>query len=171
MDVGELEKLVVSTVQETQLKLGPANGSESLYMPLASIAPDGNIAAAAGLIEEFKRKTSSYLGDVECTILDDRVRVVIPRKGAEYVSKLPVSPVLATMVDSVSKHMSLDQLRDRMTSEFGDCIWKNIDGDGFQCVAYFEKTDPNVYCIGSEYGHLVYHRFSRSDYSAFGYGL
>ena len=171
MNADELEELVISTVQETQVKLGPADGSESLYLPLTSLEPDGDIEAVRELMEEFQKKATPHLGKVDYTIMQDRVRMVIPEKGTKYVSGLPVSPVLMTMVDSVSKHLSLDQLKTRLESEFGDCTWKDVDGDEFRCIAYFDRTDPNVYCIGSECGHLIYHRFNRKDYSEFGYGM
>ncbi len=40
MSPEDLEELVVSTMQETQVKLGSASGSEVLYLPLASIDPE-----------------------------------------------------------------------------------------------------------------------------------
>lgn len=171
MSPEDLEELVVSTMQETQVKLGSASGSEVLYLPLSSIDPKEDPEMIGKVLDGFRAGCRSRLGDVECEILDQRVRITVPESGNLYVSKLPVSPVLRLMVRAVSEHMGVEDLRAELDRDFPGHVWKDVDGDGFEHIVYFEDgSDPNVYCIGRECCQLVYHRFSRRDYLAFGFG-
>lgn len=171
MSPDDLEATVISTIQETQVKLGSSVGSEVLYMPLSSLDPGEDPQIIQEIIDEFKKRCWSTLGDVECEILDRRVRIIVPDSGSRYVSTLPVSPVLKLMVRAVSEHMSVDDLRVELDRDFPEHVWKDVKGDGFEHIVYFDDgSDPNVYCIGSECCQLVYHRFSRRDYLAFGFG-
>ncbi len=171
MEVGELEDIVISAIQETQVKLGPSNGSESLFLPLSSLDADEDRGKIADLMEKLAERCRDSMGEIDYAVMDDRIRITVPEKGSRYVAKLPVSPVLRLMVDSVMEHLSPEELRSRLESSFSDCNWKTVDGDGFQYIAYFDKVDPYVYCIGHECCHLTYHRFSRKDYLAFGFEL
>lgn len=171
MSPDDLEAAVISTIQETQVKLGSSEGSEVLYMPISSLDPEGNLQALRGIIDEFRDGCRLTLGDVECEILDQRVRIIVPESGCRYVSTLPVSPVLKLMVRAVSEHMDVGELRAELDRDFPGHVWKDVEGDGFEHIVYFDDgSDPNVYCIGSECCQLVYHRFSRRDYLAFGFG-
>ena len=171
MEVGELEDIVISAIQETQVKLGPSNGSESLYLPLSSLDSEEDRGRIADLMEKLVERCRDSMGDIDYAVMDDRVRIIVPEKGGRYVAKLPVSPVLRLMVDSVREHLTPEELKARLESSFPDCTWKSVDGDGFQYIAYFDEVDPYVYCIGYECRHLIYHRFSRKDYLAFGFDL
>lgn len=95
MSPKDLEELVVSTMQETQVKLGSASGSEVLYLPLASIDPEEDLETIGRVLDGFRTGCRSRLGDVECEILDQMVRITVPESGNPYVSKLPVSPTQA----------------------------------------------------------------------------
>ncbi len=171
MEPKELEDIVISTIQETQVKLGFAGGSEALYLPLGSIDAEEDEGRIADFLKEFEDYVRPRLGDVECRILDQRVRITVSEEGCRYVSSLPVGPVLRFMVDAVSEHKDLETFRKELSERFPSSIWKDVDGDGFEHIVYFDDgTDPSVYCIGSECGMLIYHRFSRRDYNAFGYG-
>ncbi len=171
MDAKELEETVVSTIQETQVKLGSLSGAESLYLPLSSVDPDGNVENIRRILDGFRKECRPRLGDVSCEILEGRVRITVPESGGRYVSSLPVSPVLRLMVDAVASHRTLGQLRDSLLQQFPSCTWRDVDGDGFQHIAYFDQDiDPYVYCIGTECDMVTYHRFSRGDYLAFGFG-
>ena len=171
MDAKELEETVISTIQETQVKLGSLSGTESLYLPLSSVDPDEDVGRIQDVLDSFRESCRPRLGDVSCEILEGRVRITVPESGGRYVSSLPVSPVLRLMVDSVVSHRSLEQLRDALSEQFPSCTWRDVDGDGFEHIAYFdESVDPYVYCIGTECCMVTYHRFSRKDYLAFGFG-
>lgn len=171
MEPGELEELVVSTIQETQVKLGESGGAESLYLPLSSIDPDEDAAAIRALLDRFEEDARPRLGDVVCDVLEGRVRITVPEEGGRYVAGLPVSPVLRLMVDSVMDGSSVDDLKGKLAEGFPGHVWRDVDGDGFEHIVFFEDgTDPSVYCIGTECCRLVYHRFSRRDYEAFGFG-
>ncbi|UAL07298.1 MAG: DUF3877 family protein [Candidatus Methanogranum gryphiswaldense] len=171
MDSKELENAVISTIQETQVKLGLAKGAVSLYIPLDSLfSPDGICNGSNEILDEFMEDSKERLGKVECSILDNRVRIIVPEEGCRYVSTLPVSPVLKVFVDSVLEHVETKELKARLQNISADCIWKDIEGEEFDSVVYFKDgTDPYVYCITTECGHLTYHRFSREDYSKLGF--
>ena len=166
MDPSDLEDRIVSTVQEMQVKLGQSSGSLSLYLPLDCL--DGDVEEE---IARFREHVRPKLGDVACTLDDDRVRITVSEEGCRYVAGLPVSPVLLTMVDAVMSRESLDGIKARLEKVSKGLVWKEVDGDGFDHIAYFtDGTDPYVYCIDSDCGPISYHRFSRRDYEAFGFG-
>ena len=166
MDPSDLEDRIVSTVQEMQVKLGQSSGSLSLYLPLDCL--DGDVEDE---IARFREHVRPKLGDVACTLDDGRVRITVSEEGCRYVAGLPVSPVLLTMVDAVMSRESLDGIKARLEKVSKGLVWKEVDGDGFDHIAYFtDGTDPYVYCIDSDCGPISYHRFSRRDYEAFGFG-
>ena len=161
-----LEERVVSAIQEMQVKLGQSSGSVSLYLPL-----DVNDKDISNELKDFKDLVRPRLGDVECSFEDGRVRITVPEEGCRYVSGIPIGPVLKAMVDSVMSGDSLDEMRDRLSSISKDLVWKAVDGEGFDHIAYFtDGTDPYVYCIDSDCGPVTYHRFTRTDYLSFGFG-
>ena len=168
----ELEETVVATIQETQVKLGSAAGAECLYLPLDSVAPGGDPAEAAAVARAFAESARPRLGDVVCEVLEGRLRITVPEEGGRYVAGLPVSPVLRLMVDAVTGGYTVEALRAELDARFPGHVWRDADGDGgFDYVVYFEDgTDASVYCIGVECCRLTYHRFSRRDYDAFGFG-
>ncbi|MDO5862130.1 MAG: DUF3877 family protein [Thermoplasmata archaeon] len=171
MEPRDLEELVVSTIQETQVKLGEAGGAESLYLPLTSISQDEDVDEIRSLLDRFEADARPRLGNVTCDILEGRVRITVPEEGGRYVAGLPVSPVLRLMVDSVMSGASIDDLKRSLKERFPGHVWRDVDGDGFEHIVFFEDgTDPSVYCVGTECCRLVYHRFSRPDYEAFGFG-
>lgn len=128
MSPENLEELVVSTMQETQVKLGSASGSEVLYLPLSSIDPKEDPETIGKVLDGFRAGCRSRLGDVECEILDQRVRITVPESGNLYVSKLPVSPVLRLMVRAVSEHMSVEDLRAELDRDFPGHVWFSTTG-------------------------------------------
>lgn len=171
MDVQELEDAVISTVQETQVKLGPVNGAVSLYLPLDSICSHSTSNCPDGTLRDFVKNVRSRLGDVEYSIKDDRVRITVPKEGCIYVSKLPVSPVLRVMVDSILEGKDSKELKADLMQLSPGCVWIDVLEKEFDHVVYFkDDIDPYIYCIKEEMGHLTYHRFSRNDYLRLGFG-
>lgn len=166
MGLDDLEDRVISTIQEMQVKLGQSPGAVTLYLPLDCL--DGDADAE---LSRFREHVRPGLGDVVCTVEGDRVRITVPEEGCRYVARLPVSPVLTAMVDAVMSRESLDGIRARLAGISSGLVWEEVDGDGFDHIAYFDDgTDPYIYCIDSDCGPITYHRFSRSDYAAFGFG-
>lgn len=171
MDVKELEDTVISTVQETQVKLGPVDGTVSLYLPLDSICSHRTPSCPDGLLRDFVNSARSRLGDVEYSIKDDRVRITVPKEGCKYVSKLPVSPVLRVMVDSILEGKDSKELKAGLMRISPGCVWIDTNEKEFDHVVYFkDEIDPYIYCIKEEIGHITYHRFSRNDYIRLGFG-
>jgi hypothetical protein len=171
MDVQELEDAVISTVQETQVKLGPVNGAVSLYLPLDSICSHRTSNCPDGILRDFVKNVRSRLGDVEYSIKEDRVRITVPKEGCIYVSKLPVSPVLTAMVDSIMEGKDSKELKASLMEISSGCVWIDVSEKEFDHVVYFKNDiDPYIYCVKEEMGHLIYHRFSRNDYLRLGFG-
>ncbi len=171
MDVQELEDAVISTVQETQVKLGPVDGAVSLYLPLDSICPHPDTSCTDVVLRDFVNSARPRLGDVEYSIKDDRVRITVPKDGCTYVSKLPVSPVLKVMVDSILEGKHTKELKASLMMISPGCVWIDVTEKEFDHVVYFkDEIDPYVYCIKEEIGHITYHRFSRNDYLRLGFG-
>lgn len=163
MDPDDLEDRVISTIQEMQVKLGQSPGAVTLYLPSDCLGDDMELS-------RFTEHVRPKLGNVICTVEDGRVRITVPEEGCRYVAGLPVSPVLTAMVDAVMSRESLNGIRARLAGISDGLIWEEVDGDGFDHIAYFDDgTDPYIYCIDSDCGPITYHRFSRRDYAAFGF--
>ncbi len=172
MNAKELEDAVISVVQEVQIKLGMAEGAVSLYMPLDSICTSDGTMNSEDILTDFTTAVRSRLGDVDCVIEDDRIRITVPEQGCLYAASLPVSPILKVMVDSVLAGDDVGILRSRLNALSDKCVWDDVDAEEFDHVVHFEDgSDSHVYCIKDESGHITYHRFSRSDYSRLGFGV
>ncbi|MBR6205433.1 MAG: DUF3877 family protein [Candidatus Methanomethylophilaceae archaeon] len=162
MDGEELFRAAVESVQEMVLKIGGSGGSVVLYYPF-----DGDFA---GVEDGFREASESFHMSLEPKL--GRLMVTVPAEDCERIARMPVRETLRDVVELSRSSQSVSEFRQSVLSKY-PCARFGDTGDGeFDMALCFpEDQDPNVYCVSEEAGRVIFHRFSRSDYLAFGFRL
>lgn len=167
-------KNIIDQVQEMQLKLGFADESVSLYYPYDSIRyllesdlPD---EALPSVLEDVIR--SSGLGEILLKSTKNRVVVTLtPSAVAHIHNNYPPTDFLKEIITLFSKHhgITVDDISSVFKKYNSDYrLIKMQPGSDFDYVFYFSDGQPDdfYYCVKDEFGHMIYHRFIKSDYEA-----
>ena len=164
MNGEDLYQRVVSTVQETILKIGDIYGSMSLYYPFTGdydSLRDGFFACA-----------DEELRDVVMEALPERIRIIVSESECRYISRLPVKRTMSDVIRLIGQSGSIDDFRESISEKYPSANIREMDHLEFDYLLTFpEGLDPDCYCIAVEMNHLTYHRFSREDYTAMGFEL
>lgn len=162
MDGKSLYAQIVSTVLEMQAKLGSSDGSCTMYYPY-----EGDVES---IRKEFFDTAGDSLGDVEFDVASGRLRITVPEYGCKEISKMPIPKTLEYMISAVRDRKSLAVVKNEIKELFPGSEWTDTDNGEFDAkVTFADDTDPFVYCLHDECGQLIYHRFSKEDYRAFGF--
>jgi hypothetical protein len=163
MNGKKLKDKVVEMIQESQLKLGFADGSVSVFLPSDSIS--GDDGSLKSILDEFVSLSEEDLGDVTYYVENGRVAITVPASGSEFVKSMPVNPISRFIIEALGNHATVTELKEGLAKISPSFEWKEVEGDGFRYVLSFpDGTDDRIYCINEEMGHLTYHRFSKEDY-------
>ena len=163
MDGKILFSRVVDTVQETNLKIGDVFGSISLYYPYEGDFVDLKV--------EFE-KASADFPDLILEELPQRVRVIVPEKDCARISKMPVRPTIKDMVEIINGHPSIDEFRNKITDLYpGARIYDSAYPEFDWLLVFPEEVDEDVYCLTEEMGRITYHRYSKDEFSDFGFTI
>ena len=179
MHTEQLERHIIDTIKEWQMKIGYKEENMRLYYPDVSLIgmlelPDGttekelkkNLAIFAEIVSE-------RLGQIEISNVGDRYCLNVPPEGCKYISeKIPDSELLKNLLVVLDRRENdMDQVRkvfqDYATEHQGICVEEDHENEGLGLVFYYtsEETDPYVYCMEQDDFGITYHRFSRSDYN------
>ena len=179
MHTEQLERHIIDTIKEWQMKIGYKEENMRLYYPDVSLIgmlelPDGttekelkkNLAVFAEIVSE-------RLGQIEISNVGDRYCLNVPPEGCKYISeKIPDSELLKNLLVVLDRRENdMDQVRrvfeDYATEHQGICVEEDHENEGLGLVFYYtsEETDPYVYCMEQDDFGITYHRFSRSDYN------
>lgn len=163
MDGKELFSRLISTVQETAMKIGDSSGSISLYYPF-----QGDFST---LEDEF-RSASADFPDMIIEDLPERVRVIVSEGDCNRISKLPMKGTIKDMVGLVKERLPFEDFRKNITSKYPDAKITKSAYQEFDWVLTFPKElDDDVYCLTEEFGQITYHRYSEEEYLSFGFVL
>ena len=160
MDGRELFERVVSTVQETYLKIGDMSGSISLYYPFEG--------AAETLIGDFVRASSGFPG-ISVETLYQRIRVTVPEEVCRKMCWMPMDPDMRAMVELTRDQSSPEAFRDRLLKRNPKARMVPSPYPEFDWIVVFPKDGSDIYCLAEEMGRLTYHRFSPEEFGRFGY--
>lgn len=168
-----LEKHIVDTVKEWQMKIGYQEGGMKLYYPATSLQEameEGETLQEA--LQAFASEVQPRLGKIEISHSGDRYCLVIPEQGCRYIAeKISEPEFLGRLLRVITAgNGTMEQIR-RCFREFAAekgtvSIEKNETEHELGRVFYFEdeKADEYVYCVEENEFGLTYHRFSRADY-------
>ncbi|MDY4970557.1 MAG: DUF3877 family protein [Lachnospiraceae bacterium] len=174
----KLEKHILDTMKEWQLKLGSIDQQISLYYPVESICDylqekepetESERTALLHTVKKYLSGQAPYLGDISLSYADSRMCINIPAKGSLYVAEnIKTSDFLKGFLE-VLKQQNLDKIKEyfhEYAARCGGTVVEKVDEEDMGTVLYFEQEDidPYVYCIDQDVFGVTYHRFAREDY-------
>ena len=177
MNVKKLEKHIIDTIEEQQLKLGYLKETVRLYYPLSSLnrflEENSSVEEMQADLQEFSQAVGQTLGRVTVSNTGERFCLAIPPEGAEYVHQhLQQNVFLADLIACVGQHGNTWENVLAVFQKHSDAVHvqKMLNGE-FDYLVYFEDGQPDDYryCITDEGHHVTYHRYTPEDYEDFGF--
>lgn len=188
MNTAALERHIIDTVKEWQMKIGYRSEEMKLYYPDVSLA--GLLELAEGwteaslkeALQEFSKETKERLGGVQISNVKDRYCVAVPAAGCTYIHENePDSAFLRSFLDVIT---GLEPSMEAVEQCFADAaaagkeiyVREDRETEGLGIVFYFctsddakrtsegSKIDAYVYCVEEDDFGITYHRFSWSDF-------
>lgn len=174
MDINRFIGNVIEQIKEAQLKLGFVKEVIRLYFPFESLKNLLQVECESGkeLIAMLEKKewNDTVLGELRFSLRNDRIEVCIPSEGAVYVHEsVPDPPFLSKIIELFQKNhnLTIEEICECFSRFNKQYICQKVEEEaGFDYVLYFpsQNPDPWYYCIRTEMGHTIYHRFTREDY-------
>lgn len=171
-----LEKHVIDTMKEWQIKMGSFDSNIRLYYPKTSLcyyldlSMDIDNEVLSRYIEKYFADNKKELGDVIVTAEQDRFCIQIGKEGCDYVEKeVPEPEFLLMLLETLKcrKMQTILELFEDYAKKHGTkCVCTQKEEDGVETVLYFENMDVDsyVYCIDQNEFGITYHRFTKDDY-------
>lgn len=184
-----LEKHIIDTVKEWQMKIGCREGSMNLYYPADALAELLELPEAVGkadvqerrlaqALSEFVREAAPRLGQLQISHEGERYCFVVPDKGCSYVAQeVPDSEFLGQLLGVITiPGNHLDEVEacfaEYARTHGGSYVSQEAHHHGLGRVFYFqweeetlsEAQDPYVYCVEDDEFGLTYHRFTQTEY-------
>lgn len=173
-----LEKHIMDTMKEWQIKIGSFDSDIRLYYPKTSLCRYLNLSmdidngVLSGYIEKYFADDIKYLGNVTVSANQDRFCILVGKEGCDYVEKEMQEPEFLAKYLEVLKGQKMEAIVD-FFEEYAKkhdtrvCIQK--EEKELETILYFENEDiePYVYCIDQNEFGITYHRFSKEDYMDF----
>lgn len=170
-----LEKHIIDTMKEWQIKIGSFDSGIRLYYPKSSLcrhlhlSKDMDNETLSSCIESYFADDVKYLGKVTVSAQQDRFCILVGKEGCDYVERKVPEPEFLTEFLKVLKCQKMQVILDffedyARKQETCLCIQKEEEGQ--ETILYFENEDiePYVYCIDENEFGITYHRFTRDDY-------
>ena len=170
-----LEKHLIDTMKEWQIKIGGLTSDMRLYYPKASLCRYLNLQddieneVLAKEIEKYFANQVKYLGEVTVSAKQDRFCILVGREGCDYVEKNVPEPEFLARFLEVLKSQKMQIILDYF-EEYAKEHWTTVctqqEEGGMETILYFEKEEiePYVYCVDQNEFGITYHRFSKGDY-------
>ena len=179
MHIEQLERHIIDTIKEWQMKIGYQEENMRLYYPdvsligMLELSDDTTEKELKKNLAIFAEIVSERLGQIEISNVGDRYCLNVPPEGCKYISeKIPDSELLKNLLVVLDRRENdMDQVRrvfeDYATEHQGICVEEDHENEGLGLVFYYtsEETDPYVYCMEQDDFGITYHRFSRPDYN------
>ncbi len=171
-DYKALEKNIIDTIKESQIKIGYTYNAVGLYYPLDSL---NNMLGTAYNVEEMTAALESFdsekLGKLTVSYTEERFGIKVSADGVKYIHEnVEASPFLTEFITAIAEHHStIEQIADIFRKYSDKVVFKEISDDEFDYLVYFEDGVPDDYryCLRDEMGHIIYHRFTPKDYENF----
>ena len=171
-----LERHVIDTMKEWQLKMGSFDSNIRLYYPKESICcylnkdMDIDNELLCREIELYFAQHTEYLGRVKVSVEHDRFCVLVEKDGCSYVEKNISMPEFLSGLLDVLKEQNMDSMSayfEEYAASYNTMLCKETDEDDGGSIFYFadENVEPYVYCIDQNEFGITYHRFTREEYA------
>ena len=170
-----LEKHVVDTMKEWQIKIGSFDSNIRLYYPKISLCRCLNLSIdidnedLSSYIEQYFAEKIKYLGNVTVNTNQDRFCIMVGKEGCDYVEKRIPEPKFLAKFLEVLKSQKMQDILDyfqEYAMKQGTCVCVEKKEGEVETVLYFadEYVEPYVYCIDENEFGITYHRFTKEDY-------
>ena len=116
-------------------------------------------------LEKEKEFSHTVLGEIRFSLYKDRIEACVPPEGAVYVhGHVPDPPFLAGIIELFQKNhnLTIEEICAYFAQFDSRYICERMKpGSDFDYVLYFahQKPDSWYYCVKTEMGHTIYHRF------------
>lgn len=173
MRTDRLEKHVIDTVKEWQMKIGDQKGGMKLYYPEVSLREALEEEDLKEALTEFGKEVQPRLGKIEISHSGERYCLDIPEQGCRYIAEhVPEPEFLRRLLKIITAgNGTMEQVRECFRGFAAErntaVVEKNETEHEMGCVFYFQdaKAEEYVYCVEENEFGLTYHRFSRADYA------
>lgn len=173
-----LEKHIMDTIKEWQIKIGYREGDMKLYYPGKSLAVLLGLPAEADedrlvkALEEFSQAMEPKLGKIIISGNYERYCLDIPDKGCAYVADQVPEPVFLKrfLKELMTPGNTMEQIRACFAAyaeEHGITYVEEPAGEEEDARAFCftdNAADEYVYFVEENEFGLTYHRFARTDY-------
>ena len=172
MQVAALERMLINSIKEVQMKLGYEKEAIRFYYPEKALLRilqagdlDDDIKKA---LKEFKAYVKDRLGEIKITKSQERFCFLIPPEGVQYVSEQEEeNGFLREFIETIEKPgVQLEDIKN-VFSRYSDgrYICERCDGEECDYILYFEDSDKDSYryFIKFHEDHGTYHRFLSED--------
>lgn len=178
MESNALEKHIVDTVKEWQMKIGYMEENMKLYYPevsLLSLLQLNENTSKQELdlaLQNFSRETKERLGGVRISNEGGRYCIEVPAAGCRYIKEqVPDSEFLGMLLKVITTPGNTMKEVRACFAAFADRHGlsyreeKSLDDETGR-VFYFEPNEEEkyVYCVEEDDFGLTYHRFTGEDY-------
>lgn len=171
----ELDKSIRDAIKEEQVKLGFCKEVIRLYYPLEAVnrllGTKHDIAAMYKELEGFTAEESKTLGNIAISNKDERFCFRLPEEASVYVHEhTPGKGFIYDFIDVIGRHGISIQDVTAVFRKYSEHVHtEEIRNNEFDYLIYFEDGVPDDYryCLSIEKDHIIYHRYTKSEYEAF----
>lgn len=178
MEINALEKHIMDTVKEWQMKIGYMDENIKLYYPDISLISLLHLEEGTSgreldrALQTFSEMTKERLGGVRISEEAGRYCIDVPAYGCRYIKEhIPDSEFLKMFLQVITTPgNTMEQVRECFASfaEKYKLQYReepHFDEETGQ-VFFFEENEWEnyVYCVEEDDFGLTYHRFTKADY-------
>lgn len=173
MNFEQVKNSIIDNIVESQVKIGYENTQIGLYYPTESVMrlleTDCSGEELKSALNEFGGMYDDTLGEISVLIEGERVRFLIPAKGAEYVhTEITDRGFIEDFINTIRRSCTIEDILAVFGKYSDNVVCEELNNGEFEYLIYFAdgKPDSYRYCIEFEMGRAVYHRFTPADYDA-----
>ena len=177
-----LERHIIDTIKEWQMKIGRGEGGMNLYYPKEALTELLELPEGEGRLDwalaAFAQEVRPRLGEIKISHEGERYCFVISEKGCDYVAEeVPDAEFLRSFLAVITgPDSSMEDVESCFAqyagSHGGRYRVREAHHHGLGKAFYFEwgadaggeDKDPYVYCVEDDAFGLTYHRFTRPEY-------
>lgn len=172
MQYAALERMLINSIKEVQMKLGYEKEAIRFYYPEKALlrilraGESGDDIKKA--LKEFKVYVKDRLGEIKITKGQERFCFLIPPKGVQYVCEQEEeNGFLREFIEIIEKPgIQLEDIKNVFFKySDGNYVCESCDGEECDFILYFEDSDRDSYryFIKFHENHATYHRFLSED--------
>lgn len=170
-----LQKNIMDTIHEGQVKIGYEPSGIQIYYTLASLKGLLGVLVPSAkemdvLLNVFKSTVENTLGDIQITREEERFCFAIPEKGTSYIHETYEDNTFLKELITVLQNpaCTIENILSVFRKQSPDVICQKMQDAEFDYViSYRDKSvDEFMYCFSIGEMGAYYHRFTEIDYES-----